>query len=235
MKFFGAIRAAHILDRGIVEGDYVDSQPEFEQLHIKKPIDGNTQYDVCIAQIIYIDAFNQTAFGDYEFESDSRNASDTTLILKTKYGLPCIEELKIEDLQIAQNTTKQQRNVAIEDLKNFFNKTDRLKYPLNITFSLKNCSKGEYLDPNTIKCQPCPSNFFSFDESFFEPSACSSCLQENFYCYGGFQLSPKKNYWRRDSYSTNFLRCLIPSGNHQQFLIKIFFPIFLFLIMLLNQ
>ena len=38
---------------------------------------------------------------------------------------------------------------------------------------------------------------------------CKSCLKQNFYCYGGSNLTPKKGYWRFNKNSKIFFKCAI--------------------------
>ncbi len=36
---------------------------------------------------------------------------------------------------------------------------------------------------------------------------CQRCINKEFYCYGGKNLTPKSGYWRVDDFSSNFLKC----------------------------
>ena len=78
---------------------------------------------------------------------------------------------------------------------------------LELKLSLKTCQIGEYFSLDNLRCMPCEANFFSLTSDFIEPSACKSCAQEHFYCYGGFQLTPKPGYWRKHSDTVNFIKC----------------------------
>ncbi len=78
---------------------------------------------------------------------------------------------------------------------------------LFLTLSIRKCKIGEYYDVTSFFCLPCQPNTFLFLDEYLEASICKSCAGENFYCYGGFQISPKRQYWRKSENSTIFLRC----------------------------
>ena len=83
---------------------------------------------------------------------------------------------------------------------------------LEVFFKLRDCTIGEYFDFNDLKCLPCQPGFYSFQKNFLDFSLCTSCALENFFCYGGFNLSPKKSFWRMTDTSTNFIKCPSQQG-----------------------
>ena len=91
----------------------------------------------------------------------------------------------------------------------------RLAKILEVTISIRKCRKGEYFDLGELKCIECQPNFYSFEDNFLEPSSCKSCtIERRFYCYGGFNLTPKAGYWRRSSDSINFIKCPYEAGKN---------------------
>ena len=87
----------------------------------------------------------------------------------------------------------------------FFNVTAVESLVLTVHF--RKCKIGEYYDLNSLHCLECKPNTFLFLNDYLEASICKSCIGENFYCYGGFNISPKLNYWRRSEVSLKFLHC----------------------------
>ena len=83
--------------------------------------------------------------------------------------------------------------------------------PLRLRFDVDKCKPGEVFDGDF--CNPCNLNSYVLSDdlegSVFQCISCNS--QDNFYCYGGNQRSPKRNFWRFSSYSEAFLRC--PGAN----------------------
>lgn len=122
---------------------------------------------------------------------------------------------------ISQETLKQavKKKLKFQLSKNIFNKDYEIKESitnhqdlLEVTFEFRACTIGEYFDFNEQKCLPCQPGFYSFDKDFLEHSLCKSCTVENFNCYGSFNLTPKRHFWRITEESKNFLRCPSEKG-----------------------
>jgi hypothetical protein len=84
-----------------------------------------------------------------------------------------------------------------------------IRNDLYVKFEVDQCKMGEIFDGDFRN--PCPINSYSNMKNLEGLSGLYYCLrcneQDNFYCYGGNQRSPKRNYWRLNSFSEAFLRC----------------------------
>jgi hypothetical protein len=109
------------------------------------------------------------------------------------------------DLTIQLNISQLLKNISKISNKN---------KQLELNIKIRKCAKGEYFDLELLKCVACQPNFYSLEDEFIEPSSCKSCtIEKRFYCYGGFNLTPKAGYWRRTSDSINFMKCPYEFGN----------------------
>ena len=91
--------------------------------------------------------------------------------------------------------------------------------PLNLTFevfhpsypsinftimtSMRECQLGEINDTSRLTCSPCEKGSYSMNKS---DTTCSPC-PDNAFCPGGYQVIPKKGYWKPNIYSTNIYLC----------------------------
>ena len=87
---------------------------------------------------------------------------------------------------------------------NNFPKTSFLKINLNF----KSCDLGDRLN-DVFQCTPCEANSYSFQTDFQSYSEmCKPCINQNFYCFGGGNYTPKPGFWRANSQSIYFYQCL---------------------------
>jgi hypothetical protein len=101
-------------------------------------------------------------------------------------------------------------SIKVANLFNEYLDIERNSPPdLNISFTIAKCGFGQFFQDISLTCFDCPVNFYSFEKNFQESTSCSPCSGEPFYCYGGFNLSPKPGYWRAGESSRNFLKCAL--------------------------
>ena len=101
--------------------------------------------------------------------------------------------------------TRNQIPIQMSFLYEITYKSTILVFPLEF----RDCVIGEYLT-EYFECISCEIETFSFEQNFLMPFYCQTCKDSFPYeCYGGDKVTPKPDYWRRDKFSTNFLRCLI--------------------------
>lgn len=76
---------------------------------------------------------------------------------------------------------------------------------LNLNFGL--CNVGDRLNYN-LDCVACSKETYSFQKDFSTYSdTCKLCFSENFYCFGGGNITVKPGYWRIAQDSYIFYRC----------------------------
>lgn len=88
----------------------------------------------------------------------------------------------------------------------FKNQTDP---HLTLKLNFRDCVVGERLTDDRT-CDPCPINSYSFvtDFSLGTTEKCHVCDESLvFYCFGQSHLTSKKDYWRLNENSTNFIKC----------------------------
>ncbi len=135
-----------------------------------------------------------------------------SLHFKLKDSFPCLFKIKASSsenfklitsrensFRLAFNDFLLKGSVSEELLRANKNKS------IEININFKKCAMGEFFD-GTL-CRPCQTDFYSFREDFAEVSSCTLCAGVNFYCYGGFNHTPKPGYWRASENSTNFIQC----------------------------
>lgn len=44
------------------------------------------------------------------------------------------------------------------------------------------------------------------------PGACTTCPSDKAYCNGGSNIGPKAGYWRKNNFTSNFVKCLNPAA-----------------------
>jgi hypothetical protein len=176
----------------------------------------STGFSSCLFQIISKDYFNQTSIGENLFQAlQIEHNSEYTLDFTIHNYFLCFSAIR-------PNSSKSLTNIAGKTLMLEMNSSELVKNlsrisrnnELKVKLKVRNCIRGEYFDLEQLKCVVCQPNFYSFEDDFVEPSSCKSCtIERRFYCYGGFNLTPKAGYWRRTSNSFNFMKCPYESGN----------------------
>ena len=89
---------------------------------------------------------------------------------------------------------------------NFTFSVSHPSYPsINFTImtSMRECQLGEINDTSRLTCSPCEKGSYSMNKS---DTTCSPC-PDNAFCPGGYQVIPKKGYWKPNIYSTNIYLC----------------------------
>jgi hypothetical protein len=137
-------------------------------------------------------------------------------------GFLCLRQInKSSEGILLRGATNLTFNFSIK-VANLFNEylEVTLKNPpdLNISFTIAKCAIGQSFQDISLTCFDCPVNFYSFETNFDESTSCSPCSTEPFFCYGGFNLSPKPGYWRAGESSRNFIKCA-PYGNYFRLLL----------------
>ena len=155
----------------------------------------------CFGFIIPFDIFKQKAINTFENYQNYINSQTRSIIIFKKqiyHNFVCLT-----------NLIKRKKLVSLlmVDLKAYnYYKTSSNSFSIKLKF-LNKCDIGEIFNNEAI-CIPCQENTFSFERKFFHTSMkCSLCLNENFYCFGKFNLTPKTQYWRKSVYSSLFLLC----------------------------
>jgi hypothetical protein len=175
-----------------------------------------TNLDYCHFQIVLLDVFNQTAIGEYQFKSINKMYNDNFNISFSIYNtFPCFSAIYPIESALLTNLTDRPIELVLNS--SFFSNEIALSLGINrtllIDLNVRKCTKGEYFDQKNLECLPCEPNFFSFEDGFVEPVLCKSCISEPFYCYGGFNHTPKLGYWRSGYKSIKFIKCPNSLGN----------------------
>jgi hypothetical protein len=97
--------------------------------------------------------------------------------------------------------------------KSFFPNLNELTHNISkgnfiqIVAEIEDCKVGEVF--NGELCIPCERNQYSLEKLIGGSTLiCTFCRDiDPFFCYGGSFRSPKKNFWRFNNESENFLRC----------------------------
>ena len=178
-------------------------------------IQGNKTYETCLAQIVFYDYYNQSGLNENYMDAFLLDFEGISLYFSTKNSLPCLNKIIPSNLSVYQNLTLFNKMIYINDKNLISNQSGisaKNKSSLGIGLKMKKCVKGEYFNLENLQCLPCSPNFFSFSDEFLQASSCTNCLSQNFYCYGGFNITPKAGFWRRGYHSTNFIRCVNHDG-----------------------
>ena len=180
---------------------------------ITERITAGEVYSKCLVGILYSDYYNQYCFGPLDASEASLTKDNFEFNFRLNAGYFCLQKINALTFEAFYTSTIVPVRVSL-DIKNFptleTNKSSpQYEYKLQeIIFELSRCASGEYFSIEALRCYPCEPNFFSFQDDFLEPSSCRGCAPENFYCYGGANITPKPGYWRRDYLSTNIIKCL---------------------------
>ena len=168
-------------------------------------IQSGKYYQDCLANITGFDAYNNVAFNTNEDYSAWIQINQTT-------------NLKLNNLFSFTMTTGflcfngyfKRYQLPIESSFTygivFKNQTDQT---LSLNLNFRDCQVGERLTDDRA-CDPCPLNTYSFvtDFTLGTTEKCHTCDETtNFYCFGTNHLTSKKDFWRLNEFSTNFLRC----------------------------
>lgn len=92
------------------------------------------------------------------------------------------------------------KSIQIPDENNYF--SNQL-YNFTIKLDFRECYVGEIFSSITGSCDPCPPNFYSFNNNDI---SCKLCL-EGLNCTGGNKTNVLPNYWRENIYTENILKC----------------------------
>ncbi len=168
--------------------------------------------------VLSFDHYNQLITGQDNKYNLVTNSSGLTFTFSLNDNIPRLVGLAATSLEILMRSVRKKLNYRFE--KNIFYKDYQIKKEnlnnfenqLEVSFELRDCTTGEYFDFEELNCMPCQAGLYSFEKNFLEFSLCKSCVFENFNCYGGFNLTPKRNFWRKTEESTNFLRCPSKTG-----------------------
>ncbi len=167
-----------------------------------------THFPLCV---IGVDLFEQVTYRGGELLAPFLNVSNYFFeFLEKSINVPCLNRILPATTHPLQFYSKKYFR--------FFSNTSLFLREANhssvvedtiieFQFKIKRCGYGEYFSLLNLQCSSCDPYFTSFFHDFLEPSSCESCAQKSFNCYGGFNLTPKANYWRVDESSTNFLKC----------------------------
>lgn len=163
--------------------------------------------------ILSFDSYNQLVMGQKNLSFIEANSSDFLFNFALDNYFPYIETLSVSSQTTLKNSIGKILKFEFPETT-FYNDSDILEKNSNqninilqISFKIRACIIGEYFDFKELKCIPCQPGFYSFQRNFLDYSLCTSCALENFYCYGEFNLSPKKGFWRFTEESTNFIKC----------------------------
>jgi hypothetical protein len=182
-------------------------------LILQQKISAGILLNKCLIQLITRDHYDQVSFGEQFLEQEILTIENIKYLFKIENTFLCLCMISPLSTNTLEETHLRAIKVILNKtiLPNFFEGLN-LNKSLNFTFQVRSCVKGEYFSLENLACLPCEKNFFSLQDDYIEPSSCKSCVQEKFYCYGGFQLAPKPGYWRSDYKSTNFIKCLNSKG-----------------------
>ena len=229
-SLYGNVFATPSSEYALVKGSDLNNNPEFT-IDLETPMAGSVNLPDCALQLIGLDEFKQITYGLREFSFPSLKKENISLLFEEKSSFPCLMTLIPANYESFKELSDQKHYFALPISEFSDMNITEDKNQLSIGFKLRKCQIGEYFSLDSLKCMPCEANFFSLDSDFIEPSACKSCAQEHFFCYGGFQLSPKPGYWRKHSDIINFIKC----PNEKGMILLIFFFIFSIFFINLNH
>lgn len=151
---------------------------------------------------------------------ENQNELRQIIIFRYENYFPCLSSVTPDKSSIIERKATSRINILIKTSTLAKSNPVFLEQENStISIKLRDCELGEYFDMEQKQCVSCEPNFFSFRSDFFEPSACQTCENEPFFCYGGSNLSPKKGYWRSSSKSLKFFRCPGNAGLKQKYTI----------------
>ena len=93
--------------------------------------------------------------------------------------------------------------------ENLINATKNEAY---LTFSLRNCTKGELFNLEEGTCYSCPNGSYTLVNQNNSIDLCSSCNTNQANCFGGNMLTPKQGHWRKDVFSNLLVSCPNPQA-----------------------
>jgi hypothetical protein len=211
VKFYGELKASEVIGARVINGEDINVLG-FPQLKIENSITAGELLEKCAVQIVFLDSFDQIAPGSLEVINFKLEINQTKIEFAERNSFPCLNKISSKTLLGLEFLVASRTTYSLYQENYFPNRTGIVLNPIEFSVLLRKCQRGEQFNLETLKCITCEANFYSFAEEFLEPSSCKSCLQENFFCYGGFQITPKPGYWRNGYDSTNILKCLNPSG-----------------------
>eukprot|EP00347_Sterkiella_histriomuscorum_P009503 403340963 len=76
---------------------------------------------------------------------------------------------------------------------------------------LRNCMIGEQFTING-KCQQCQEGSSFSLVQMTSPGSCQTCPSDKANCYGGSNVGPKPGYWRKNNFTSTFVKCQYTSA-----------------------
>jgi hypothetical protein len=160
------------------------------------------------------DEYGSLARGDLVYNENLSIIDKELFILhfKNEHSFPCLFKISASSSENFRLLTS--RNIsfrlAFNEFLNINSASEKIlriykNKSIEVHVNFKKCEIGEFFD-GTL-CRPCSPDFYSFKEGFAELSSCTLCAGLNFYCYGGFNHTPKPGYWRAFENSINFIKC----------------------------
>jgi hypothetical protein len=187
----------------LLVGSDLASLQVMKKINIEKGLSSAITYDRCPFQIISFDAYDQVTFGSMELGLpmiEGHYDLRKSFLFRFENYFPCLSSVIPDNSSIfeGKSTTRVSLLIRTSTLAQS-NLSFLEKENLTVSVKLRTCESGEYFDMEGKRCVSCEPNFYSFRSDFFEPSACKTCENEPFFCYGGSNLSPKKGFWRSSS------------------------------------
>ena len=203
---------------------------EFEVLYKKLQIINivsSAKFFPCTFKYIAgIDAYNNSAYmSDEDYNMSiiqvvpTKNFSNKISMMKNN-GFLCLRKVKRNQIPLKKYF---KYNLFLKNIG------DNPKYNLELKISIRNCKIGERFLQDLV-CEECFRSTYSFERNFKKLTEfCRDCEKMQFNCFGGFNLTPKKSYWRFSSKSTKFFECPNPFaclGDPRNFSLSSYYPHF---------
>eukprot|EP00347_Sterkiella_histriomuscorum_P017716 403348268 len=217
---------AHLIKLGIMSADDITlRQLQSSSLTVSKNMsDVQSGGVIPTTYLAHVDQYDQIV-GD-DFNSKVRVQVDATYSADTKAKYSAIIEgtssftsmagvVQIEDVTFAASpgyTYRISFSTDGIDQTKVANKAYKTEQKISdidfkLTLALRNCSVGEYFT-TAGKCIQCPNETSFSLVQMKEPGDCTECPTEKAVCNGGSNIGPKPGYWRKNNYTSTFVKCL---------------------------
>eukprot|EP00347_Sterkiella_histriomuscorum_P001991 403369895 len=91
--------------------------------------------------------------------------------------------------------------------KDYLSEQKRSDFDFRLYVGLRECAVGEQFTSNG-KCTECSSGSSYSITQMKSPGNCVTCPTTKAVCYGGSNIGPKPGYWRKNNYTSTFIKCL---------------------------
>ena len=215
--FYGIFKATGVIKKIL----YISEFDKFDYYIKKKKIyfSSSVTYEKCLLKFGMVDEFMNKKLGKYnDFNNFTLNISENSanINLKIEYFFKNFEFFNFKFIKIDSFLClKGQiflKKLPIDLEQKYFISFSGIKI-FEFQLISTHCSIGQkihkYETTKLYHCNDCQKLWYSFKRIVKNPHhECKKCTILNpFFCYGGFRLKRKINYWRLNKVSTNFILC----------------------------